>query len=90
MLTFSHFVLKYSGIQEKTMRKPSIVKAFSERGTVKALRQKLCQPLVASPGRTGTGAPVTERLRCLHFAGELGWYRDICRPYVFRGGFFIL
>ena len=32
------------------------------------------------PGMTGTGAPVTERLRCRLF-GELGWYRDSSRPY---------
>ena len=27
------------------------------------------------PGMTGTGAPVTERLRC-GFCRELGWYRE--------------
>ena len=33
------------------------------------------EPLPALPGKTGTGAPVTERLRCLD-GDELGWYRD--------------
>ena len=31
------------------------------------------------PGMTGTGAPVTEYLRC-RFFGELGWYRDNLAP----------
>ena len=58
------------------MRKPSKEETFSERGAVKALRRNLCKPLFASPGMTGTGAPVTERLRCPDFPDELGWYRE--------------
>ena len=36
----------------------------------------------------GTGAPVTEQLRC-RVCGELGWYRDSLAPIMW-GGFFIL
>ena len=51
----------------------------------------LCQSLPAtskSPGMTGTGAPVTEQLRC-RLAGELGWYRELPRPYVGVGFIFL-
>ena len=46
------------------------------------------KPFPASPGMTGTGAPVTERLRCL-YAGELGWYRDLRRPYCVGAAFLV-
>ena len=43
-------------------------------------------PLPALPGMTGTGAPVTERLR-YPFGDELGWYREyILLAPIFRGG----
>ena len=48
-----------------------------------------CQPLPLSPGRTGTGAPVTEQLRC-RASGELGWYRDSPRPYYGAGCLFFV
>ncbi len=48
---------------------------LSERGAVKAPYKHVCPPLAPSPGTTGTGAPVTEQLRC-PLADQLGWYRD--------------
>ena len=69
------------------MRKLSKAKLLSERGTVKALVYAPCMPLPASPGMTGTGAPVTERLRYPHFADELGWYREFFAPIDSIGAF---
>ena len=50
----------------------------------------LCYTVYATSkqsGMTGTGAPVTEQLRCplgsssLSIGDKLGWYRDETRPY---------
>ena len=48
-----------------------------------------CVPLPASPGMTGTGAPVTERLRYPVW-DELGWYRDYTRPYFLGASYFFV
>ena len=60
--------------------KEADVPPMSEEGMVRALW--VCRLRAASvlPGMTGTGAPVTERLRYRRFSGELGWYRDLPRP----------
>ena len=47
-------------------------------------------PATSKPsGMTGTGAPVTEQLRC-RLAGELGWYRGLSSSLYWGGDFFIL
>ena len=55
-------------------------------GTVKAPCADLFPATSKQPGMTGTGAPVTEQLRC-RLCGELGWYRDLFAPTICRGGF---
>lgn len=67
ILTFSSFVLKYQRKCKDHSRKEAFFHAKSERGAVKALAVGICRPLLLSPGRTGTGAPVTEQLRCPGF-----------------------
>ena len=61
----------------------------SERGDGVSPLQRLCSATSKPPGKTGTGAPVTEQLRC-RFCGELGWYRDARRPYVWGGVYFFV
>lgn len=51
------------------MRKQSIFGSQSEKGTVEALCIPEVQATFASPGMTGTGAPVIEHLRHPAFAG---------------------
>ena len=81
-------MVKYSGYA-KTLRKPSSMEVLSEGEMVKAPGGNSASHLLRCPGGPGRGAPVTERLRCLLFAGELGWYRDSRRPYAIRGGVFV-
>ena len=58
-------------------------------------RGEWCEPLRDSlpatskpPGMTGTGVPVTEQLR-YRLAGELGWYREHLRPYLWAEFIFL-
>ena len=47
-------------------------------------------PATSKPsGMTGTGAPVTEQLRC-RLAGELGWYRDLSSSLWWDGVFYFV
>ena len=48
---------------QKLCANQAVSKFLSEREMVQALVLKDCKPLDALPGMTGTGAPVTERLR---------------------------
>ena len=49
---------------------------YSEWGYGVSSTAETCAPLPALPGMTGTGAPVTEPLRCSAIRSELGWYRE--------------
>ena len=69
------------------MKKPSREGVYREGEAVKAPDSGLCKPLLSSPGKTGTGAPVTEHLRC-PLGDELGWYRVYLRPYHWIGVFY--
>jgi hypothetical protein len=88
-LTFLQFVVEYRRYA-KTMRKPSKVAAFQREGIGASPQHVLCEPLPALPGMTGTGAPVTEQLRC-PFSDKLGWYREsiFLAPKI-RGGVYFL
>ena len=48
--------------------------SMSEEGTVRALGRDRLRATSVRPGMTGTGAPVTEQIRCCRFS-EAGWYR---------------
>ena len=61
--------------------------SYSERGNGASPLQDIPSATSKPPGKTGTGAPVTEQLRC-RISGKLGWYRDSSRPY-FVGAAFI-
>ena len=51
----------------------------SERGMVRAPCVRPFPATSKLPGMTGTGSPVTERLRC-SFGSELGWDRERLAP----------
>ena len=64
------------------------LRQHSERG--KGVSSLCTNSLATSKpsGMTGTGAPVTEQLRCW-LANELGWYRETLRPYVWARFIFL-
>ena len=61
------------------MRKPRKCRVPKREGDGVSPLRKAFPATSKQPGRTGTGAPVTEQLR-YRFSGELGWYREHLAP----------
>ena len=80
-------MLKYLRKKQRHCGNENAKYCFSERGNGASPLQDMDSATSKPSGMTGTGAPVTEQLRC-RVIGELGWYRDLFAPIV-RGEFFV-
>ena len=87
-LTFSLVMLKYTGICKDNTETKQYLTALCERGMVEALGKETASHFCPLPGRTGTGAPVTERLRCPPW-GRIRVVPRFTSPLLFRGGVFV-
>ena len=89
VLTFSTFVVEYPRILQRQCGNEKESGHFSEGDTVRAPSDFVLSATSKPPGRTGTGCSRYRATKMPVFSGELGWYRELLRPYVWAEFIFL-